>query len=197
MLDEKEFQAIRDSMDAFDAKRETVIKESRDLLKHSKQAIYCLHRDDIKGAEEHLQAAEVVKRKLDPEMAKDADLRTGGFSSALEEYVEAKTFHSFLTTGKIATMKSLGVLPDEYLLGLADLTGELMRRAVLSATKRDAKAVKSIHEALTLLYGQFVQFDFRNGELRRKYDSIKYNLQKVENVLYDLSLSKRSEPTEE
>ena len=66
-----------------------------------------------------------------------------------------------------------------------------MRRAVIAATKHRTADVKKIHEAVEGLYGQFVRFDFRNGELRRKYDSIKYNLQKVEQMLYDLSLNKR------
>lgn len=28
--------------------------------------------------------------------------------------------------------------------------------------------------------GELIQFDFRNGPLRKKYDSIKYNLRKLE-----------------
>ena len=41
------------------------------------------------------------------------------------------------------------------------------------------------------IHGQLLQFDLRNGELRKKYDSIKYNLQKAENTLYDLTLNPR------
>ncbi len=193
IIDEKEFARIREGMDAFDAKRETIIKESRDILKLSKQAIYSIHRGDLKAAEQGLKDAASLKAKLEKAIAGDQGLRTGGFSNALEEYVEAKTFLSFVTKKRIATMKELAVQPDEYLLGLSDLTGELMRRAVMSATKRDVAEVQRIKECLDLLYGQFVTFDFRNGELRRKYDSIKYNLQKVENTLYDLSLSRRTE----
>jgi len=190
MLDEKEFEEIKAQFEAFDEKREAIIKESRDILKKSKQAIYSVHRDDIEKAKRLLSEAESVKRKLEKEINSDTSLRTGGFSHALEEYVEAATFLHFLEKGKILTMKSMGVTPEEYLGGLADLTGELCRRAVIMATKNESEAVKLIHEAVEGIYGQFVKFDFRNGDLRRKYDSIKYNLQKVERILYDLGIKK-------
>ncbi len=33
------------------------------------------------------------------------------------------------------------------------------------------------------------QFDLRNGSIRKKYDSLKYTLKKLENTLYELSLA--------
>ena len=39
------------------------------------------------------------------------------------------------------------------------------------------------------LMGIFLKFDFRNGSLRKKYDSLKYTLKKVENTLYEMSLT--------
>jgi predicted translin family RNA/ssDNA-binding protein len=188
MLDEKEFADIKKAFKAFDEKREAVIKESRDILKLSKQAIYSVHRGDISKAEEQLKAAEKIRAELDKQIDCDHALKTGGFANALEEYVEAKVFLSFMQDGTIDTMSSLAVCAEAYLGGLADLTGELCRQAVLLATKNDAEKVSQIHAAIEEIYGQFVQFDFRNGELRRKYDSIKYNLQKVERVLYDLTM---------
>ena len=34
-----------------------------------------------------------------------------------------------------------------------------------------------------------LQFDLRNGSIRKKYDSLKYTLRKLENTLYELSLA--------
>ena len=87
--------------------------------------------------------------------------------------------------GAVPSRDALGVTAEEYLLGLADLAGELARRAVLAATKQDTWEVTRIHDLLQALYGKFIEYDFRNGELRRKFDSIKYQLQKVEEVRYD------------
>jgi|GEM_PF-5705306 len=115
IIDEREFEAIRQGMDAFDAKRETIIKESRDILKLSKHAIYSIHRDEFETAQQQLEDAEAIKTRIEQEIDGDKDLRTGGFSNALEEYVEAKTLLSFITHQRIATMKELKVEPEEYL----------------------------------------------------------------------------------
>ena len=34
-----------------------------------------------------------------------------------------------------------------------------------------------------------MQFDLRNGSIRKKYDSLKYTVKKLENTLYELSLA--------
>lgn len=72
--------------------------------------------------------------------------------------------------------------------GVIDLTGELMRYAVSRATERDVEGVRRCAELVDSLQGQLIQFEFRNGALRKKYDSIKYNMKKLETVLYELSL---------
>jgi predicted translin family RNA/ssDNA-binding protein len=188
MVDSAVFAKLKAAMDSFDEKRDRIIRESRDILTNSKHAIYSIHRDELAAAKEQLAAAKAVKTKLEALIGDDAGLRTGGFSSACEEYVEAAALLSYVTNGAFPTPEDLGVSGEEYLLGLADLTGELTRRAVLAATKQQRDEVARIHKLLEAIYGEFVKFDFRNGELRRKYDSIKYSLQKVEQVLYDLSL---------
>ncbi|GAG22250.1 unnamed protein product, partial [marine sediment metagenome] len=38
------------------------------------------------------------------------------------------------------------------------------------------------------IYGEFLKFDLRNSELRRKSDSIKWNLKKLEDVIFDITL---------
>lgn len=188
----KDFIRIKEEMDSFDELREAIIKESRGLLKASKQAIYSLHRKDNKRAEELLAEAKNIKEALEQKIT-TPQLRTGGFSNACEEYAEAAAFNHFLKHGTLIAFDELGVSNEEYLGGLADLTGELGRQAVILATNRDKKAVELIKNFTEELYGEFVQFDFRNGELRRKYDSIKYNLQKMERVLYDLELQAKEE----
>jgi translin len=192
MIDAKEFASLKKQMEDYDARRDTIIKEARDITKLSKQAIYSLHREEPRVAKQQLAEAEKVIAKLLKEIKSDPTLRTGSFSASLEEYTEGKAFLHFLETGRLITAKELKVVDaEEYLLGLCDFTGELMRYAVLRATKRDKKAVEAARTMVDAIYGQFVQFDFRNSELRKKYDSIKYNLQKVENVLYDMALNPR------
>lgn len=40
---------------------------------------------------------------------------------------------------------------------------------------------------------QLIKFDFRNGPLRKKYDSVKYAVRRLETLLYELSLTRATE----
>lgn len=60
---------------------------------------------------------------------------------------------------------------------------------MIKATARDVEAVQRARDLVEGLMGQFLQFDLRNGSLRKKYDSLKYVLKNLESTLYDLSLS--------
>lgn len=126
---------------------------------------------------------------LAPLIAQDPSLRSGSFSAALEEYAEASVLRNFIQTGTVLPHRLLRFCDrDEYLGGLLDFAGELNRLAVARATKRDVVSVQHCREVLDALNGQFLLVNFRNGALRQKYDGLKYSLQKVENLLYELSL---------
>lgn len=55
-----------------------------------------------------------------------------------------------------------------------------MRYAVVKATARDVAEVERCRAMVEAISGEFIQFDFRNGPLRKKFDAIKYNLRKLE-----------------
>ncbi|MBR9700505.1 hypothetical protein GOV11_01425 [Candidatus Woesearchaeota archaeon] len=188
MINEQEFTDLRKRYEDDDEAREAIIKRSRDALKASKQAIYALQRSDVKQAEELLKKADSIFEELLP-LAEGRLRHQGALSNALEEYVEAKAFMHFLKEGSLISMNDLPpVSVEEFLGGVSDLTGEMMRYAVNKGTAKDKETVQKIRDLIDSVYGQLSQFAFRNSDLRRKYDSIKYNLQKVERVLYELSL---------
>lgn len=187
MLDKKEFQSMASEMEDFDKKREEIIKSSRDVLKLSKQAVYDIHRNDLNYASKRINEAEELIKSIRKQtsLLKGLDA-IGAFNASLEEWVEAKCYHEYSKNDKIPTRKKLGVDIETYLGALSDLTGELARRAVNLAIERKSDDVKKIRDLTDEIYGQFLKFNFRNGELRRKFDSIKWNLKKIEEVLYDL-----------
>lgn len=51
--------------------------------------------------------------------------------------------------------------------------GELNRYAILRATKRDVVAVQQAKDLVESIFFAFIQFDLRNGSLRKKYDALK------------------------
>jgi len=181
MIDKKMFATIRKDMLAFTEKREEVIAKSRDIIALSKQIIGSVHRNAPNKA-----LITEIKTKL--KSLPNHDYDTGMARVARQEYVEAICFYEFTVNHKLPSYKQLGVDADSYLLGLCDLTGELMRKSVNSAINKDFATVLRIKEFVTDLYDEFMKFDLRNGELRKKFDEIKWNLKKIEDIAYDIKM---------
>jgi hypothetical protein len=59
-----DFDAIRTKMDEFDARREDIIKRSRDIQKLSKQGIYSVQRGDLTDAELKLTTSKRIAEEL-------------------------------------------------------------------------------------------------------------------------------------
>ena len=191
-VDENDFEALREAMVLYDEQRDTVIKRARDITKASKVAIYCLHRGEIDKADAQIAQAAAVADELLPIVSANPPLRGGSYSGGLEEYAEAVVFAHFVKHGTLvpSTHPDLARCDrDEYLRGILDFTGELNRYCVAKATVRDVESVKKCREIVDALMGIFLKFDFRNGALRKKYDGLKYTLKKMENTLYEMSLT--------
>lgn len=77
---------------------------------------------------------------------------------------------------------------EEYLHALVSLIEELVRLAVNSVTLGDYQRPLQISRFVKDLHAGFQILNLKNDSLRRRSDSIKYNLKKVEDVVYDLSL---------
>ena len=74
-------------MERYDELREQVIKQSRDINKCSKQAIFALHENAVDKATKNIQQSATNIQKVLPLITADQSLRYGAFSGALEEYV--------------------------------------------------------------------------------------------------------------
>lgn len=192
MTDTALFKRLRERMERFDAQREQLIRESRDALQLSKKAIYALHRKNPAGAKKQLGQAARVLRKLRAFAQKDCRLATqGAFLEAQEEYAEAECFYHFIAGKTFPSPEKLGVDTETYLAGVCDVVGELVRRAVNAAAQGDAKTPLAIKDAVAAIHEELMLFDFRNIPVRRKFDSIKYGLEKLENLALELSLRRK------
>jgi len=143
------------------------------VLKASKGSIYSLHRGDVAKAQELLRGAKAtIQTELLPISAAFPSLRYS-LGGALEEYAEAVIFTEYLASGRIPKLAELEFCSrDEYLGGLMDAVGELNRFAVLRATTRDIAAVTRARDLVDALHHNLMLFDWRNGNLRRKFDGV-------------------------
>lgn len=189
MLDKSEFSKIREEMHRIDMKREEIIQTSREVITLSKQIIYAAQRNDLKEAEASIKKIkEKIKKLRKVNISTDTNIN----SVAFQEYVEAIAFYEFVKNGKVPTRASLEVSAEDYLSGLCDLTGELVRKAIYDVIHKKFDEAEKIKELVHDIYGEFLKLHLRNGDLRKKSDSIKWNLKKLEEVMYDISMKGRN-----
>jgi translin len=185
MIDKNEFTKLRQETEDFDEKREQVIQKSRIIIKISKQIIYSTHRNELKQAEKFIKDIEKDKKELEKI---GTNLDTNMDRVAYQEYVEALCFYHFVKNNKLPSRAELKISADSYLLGLCDLSGELVRKAAQAIINKDFKKVDHIKDFVDELYGEFLKFNLRNSELRKKSDQIKWSLKKLEEVIFDAKL---------
>jgi translin len=186
MIDTKIFSKLRKELEEKDILREKVIVSSRPILKESKQAIYALHKNSNTEAKKSLDLAK--KGIIELKKLSKVSIDEGIFNSALQEYAEAVTYYYYVTEDRLISNDELDIDAENYLLGICDLTGELARRAVFSVVDEKYAEVKKIQGFVEVIYNEFMEFELRNGEIRKKSDSIKWNTKKIEEIMYDLKI---------
>jgi predicted translin family RNA/ssDNA-binding protein len=171
--------------------RRDVINLASEGQNRAKKAIFALHRDDADGADQLLREAEAKFTAVRELAAQSPELSwEGSYRAALEEYAEAALYRNFLRDGEVRGMEYPDVDYATLLGGLSDLTGELQRRQVLAAIRRDDAEVARLREAIDRIVGALLNMDLE-GYHRNKFDQAKNSQRRAEDVLYDVSLRSR------
>ncbi|CAH0717161.1 unnamed protein product, partial [Brenthis ino] len=77
---------------------------------------------------------------------------------------------------------------DDYLVGLLSLCSELSRLAVNAVTRGDYDKPLQISKFVMELNAGFRLLNLKNDHLRKRFDALKYDVKKIEEVVYDLSI---------
>lgn len=187
MLDKKFIASLRKDYSEKNSQRRQIISTANIILNNSKKAIFAIHRDEVKVAEEKLLENEASIKKLSKNFGATRIVKEGAFMAALEEYTEAKLFFNFVKTGKIGKIKEVAIPLESYLGGICDFTGELVRRAVNESIAKNFSEVKKIKNIINEILNELIDFDI-TGYLRTKYDQARGNLKKIEQMDYEISL---------
>lgn len=73
-------------------------------------------------------------------------------------------------------------------MGLLELSSELSRFAVNSVTSGDYNRPIEIARFVNELNAGFRLLNLKNDNLRKRFDALKYDVKKIEEVVYDLSI---------
>lgn len=188
MIDAGELTGIRGELGRLAQDKIVQNKASRIVVRNSKELIYALHRGDVKAAGKRAAEIKAARARLD-KVAKSEKLRgQHSYSIAVQEYVEALSYYEVLTKKRLPTRKQLRADTESYLMGLSDLTGELVRKAVDDAINERYKHAVWLRDVVADIYGAILSLDFEGGEARRKSDQVKWNLNKLEDLIYDAKI---------
>jgi len=150
--------------------RESLIKNTRQIVILCSESIIDCHKNDTKSAAKKVLAA---KKLLEQYRKKTS----GGLYKYLllpeQEFVEAISLLSILQGNQVPTAESLHVKEESYVLGLLDCIGEL-RRSIYDKIRTghadEAKKMFDVMEELYLQLYPFAYFDKIVKEVRRKLD---------------------------
>ncbi|MEK7084440.1 MAG: hypothetical protein AAB932_04360 [Patescibacteria group bacterium] len=178
---------IRRDILAYAEKRRQIIVLSDDALHHAKRAIFALHRHDPAEAKKKLMEARerLVGAKRIAKNAHASD--EGSYKAAVEEFVEATIFFQFVTSGYIGRISAIPVSNEQYLAGLCDVPGELLRYAINAATERDMTLVASSAAMAKDIVGELIECNL-TSYLRTKFDQAKQAVHKLEQIVYETTI---------
>ncbi|KAJ5580306.1 uncharacterized protein N7459_006291 [Penicillium hispanicum] len=151
------FETIRDELDEHHDRRERIIKVSRDITALSKKIIFALQRVRVtnqpippKIAKENQTRFDQIHNLFTSIIPDVTGINAWRYqrqiSGGVQEFIEAVSFDHYLRTQTLISHEETAArLPSEiliteedYLMGLFDLTGEMMRFAVLALSSGNA-----------------------------------------------------------
>ncbi|KAL4228664.1 hypothetical protein ACF0H5_011709 [Mactra antiquata] len=115
------------------------------------------------------------------------------FLSAYLTYLQSETLVTRESVAQIIGVKvdrqdGFHIDLDDYLMGLLQLASELSRLAVNAVTAGDYGRPMKIAKFVAELDSGFRLLNLKNDSLRKRFDGLKYDLKKVEEVVYDLTI---------
>jgi predicted translin family RNA/ssDNA-binding protein len=189
MLNKKFFTDLKKDYQNQISERRQIISAANNILHDAKRVIFSSHRGDLKSAAASLADIEARLKKLETNFGYNRLNQEGAYTAACEEYAEAKLFYLVLTGKKLEKFKGIKISTENYLGGLSDLLGEMVRWATNLAADGKIDEAKKVKNLADDIMAELVNFDM-TGYLRTKYDQARGHLRKMEQINYELSLRK-------
>jgi len=157
-----------------DSVREIVLANSREVVRLSSQAILLIHRRKFDEARSKLKQVHDLLYNMEETLKNWIELaHSGAVYTAYQEFAEASILLEFLERGKFPSPKSLGVPSIPYILGLADVIGELRRMALDSIRNDNLRMAEKCLSSMEDIHALLMTLENANAlapGLRRKCD---------------------------
>ncbi|KAI7847487.1 Translin [Circinella umbellata] len=211
------FTEARNVLDAHHDRRERVIKVSRDITAQSKKMVFALHRAAQRGGKNYNEAKfkqdEIIKlfQKLSIEVVGPNYYRYArSFAGGFEEFIEGVAFLYYLEHNTLIKKNEIDQLfqdengnqwlyvrDEDFILGIADFTGELMRHAIHIITTGNYDQSLEICRFLRQIN---IDCDIVAGstlpQLNKKMGALRSSIAKVERACYAFQIRGSEYPKE-
>ena len=165
---------IEREVEARERFKDELYDSMRKATRLSKQAIFLVHKRRIAEARKILDEAGESFTKLDAIPPVHQELRHAGIvHSAYQEYREAHIFLNLAVKGTFIAPERINAPSVSYLLGLADVVGELRRKVLDALRDGDVNAAEGDLETMERIHNDIMGVDealHGVSELRRKTD---------------------------
>jgi translin len=150
---------IEKELNEKDKLRENAFKQSREIIRKTRRIIGDIHRG--KNVEEQIKEAVISNIKLRRMLKDHPDLSAAGYvENASQELVEACCLFSIANDDELPAPDDLKVSPSSYLLGLADVVGELRREILGFLKKEEMEKAEEFFQKMEAITSTLMRFDY-------------------------------------
>jgi len=184
----KEIEEIKKELyEKYEAKEKIYLK-IREAQRLCGEAISLIQQEMIEEARIRLISAEnIIEGELrNLEATEVMDDLSEAYTTMLQEYVEAKALLEVEEGHGIPKASNLKVPRKAYVLGLADLIGELKRRAITSLIKGDVETAKSRMDLMNKIFQALETLEYPRSlipGLRKKLDDMRKSIEDLERIM--------------
>jgi len=185
----KAFSEISELLEILYHDREEILKLSRDIVRDCSIAIKNIHRKEFDKFHKKMDKIKINHKNLLNLVNKNPGQFFKFLKTPEQEFAESIAFYSIISKKELPSAIELEINPLNYLLGLADVIGELRRYALDNIRNSHIEDLNSILENMDEIYTNLFTLDYPTGvtqDLRHKVD-VARNL--IEKTRGDISLA--------
>jgi translin len=186
-------KTLYEELRRYEQVKDEVVQTSIKASRLSKAVVYSVIRKDFAAAERALRELEEVVARLKKTLS-EWPMFYSNATTGLQEYVETRSLYLLVKEGRLPTKEELGVDVYTYLMGVADVAGELGRSATEELLHKNVEAARRLKETVERLYLDLLALEPRDYELRKKVDYVGSQANWIsEKIFYATTCTQRGE----
>lgn len=178
---------VRSDIDKLDGNRESILSNKREIIRRCSDIIKKIHRNELDSIEEKINTTGKMIREQE-ETARKVATRIGKnyINDIKQEYTEAVVFYKIVVDKPIPDHNDLRVNAYEYIMGLADVMGELKRLVLNKIRNNDFENAERFYNIMEDLQQFLFSLDYPSGLLpgfRHKVDIARNIIRKTVEIM--------------